>query len=85
MVSAPPLKLLKYGDAWLWGGISFHAGVSFPQSEIIFISLESHSTGVVHYTRFKKFSQTRKTKMVASVVCVGIDEGCGGNLGIVAG
>ena len=62
-----------------------HAGVSFPQSEIIFISLESHSTGVVHYTRLKKISQTRKTKMVASVVCVGIDEGCGGNLGIVAG
>ena len=64
---------------------AYHAGVSFPQSEIIFISLESHSTGVVHYTRLKKFSQTRKTKMVASVVCVGIDEGCGGNLGIVAG
>ena len=56
---------------------AYHAGVSFPQTEIIFISLESHSTGVVQYTRLKKSLTTRKAKMVASVVCVGIDEGHG--------
>ena len=49
------------------------------------IPLENHSTSEVQYTRLKKQKNNAKTKMVASVPFVGIAEGHGWHLCILAG